>query len=402
MDKITNSIFKQQIKDDIKLIQERLYWAANVKKDEYAFNYWVLSNIYNLDEDVCNDNITEYNDKGIDCFVHYEEDKKLYIIQNKYYEENTPLDRKEVADFLASPLAALNAGDYEKSPELQEIYNKAKKGEGYNIFLHFYVTNDKKTNDIENIISDYNNNPSNIAIAEIFYLSDINDKYYGKSYKEGSTLEFNLMTKEGGLQNITSNAFYVMTTVQEVYRLWKQAEVEEYPLFEKNIREYLGDRGINGGIIKTLNDPKERNKFLYYNNGITIICREATTPNSYSVDLTHPQIVNGCQTVNSIAEVFKNKDHNDEDFQKVYVTVKILMIKDEKDEKFYENVVTYTNSQNSINAKVFGAADDMFPKIQAGIKKLGFLLCVKQSDKHTFKKKYEDEKKSKEGSIESR
>ena len=116
--------FREQIKEDIDLLKEKLAWDTQISKDEYTFNYWILSNIYSLDEEECNTNITEYNDKGIDCFVHYEDDKELYIIQNKYYDENTPLSSKEVSDFLTRPLAKLEEGNYTRSPELQKIYSK--------------------------------------------------------------------------------------------------------------------------------------------------------------------------------------------------------------------------------------------------------------------------------------
>ena len=107
-----NEIFRQQIKDDISLIQENLSHENNIKQDGYAFNVWVLSNIYNLDEEACLNNITEYKDKGIDCFAHYEEDKELYIIQNKYYKDSTPLSSKDVSDFLTRPLATLKENKY--------------------------------------------------------------------------------------------------------------------------------------------------------------------------------------------------------------------------------------------------------------------------------------------------
>lgn len=46
-------------------------------KDEYAFLYWLLLKIYHLDESEIADYITEGNDGGIDCFVHYPESKEL-------------------------------------------------------------------------------------------------------------------------------------------------------------------------------------------------------------------------------------------------------------------------------------------------------------------------------------
>lgn len=100
--------FRQQIKEDIQGLKETLAWDSNTKSDDYTFNYWILSNIYNLDEEECSTNITEYNDKGIDCYVHYEEDKELYLVQNKYYDEQTRLSSKELSDFITRPLSKLD------------------------------------------------------------------------------------------------------------------------------------------------------------------------------------------------------------------------------------------------------------------------------------------------------
>ncbi|HCA42063.1 MAG TPA: hypothetical protein DEP28_02280, partial [Bacteroidetes bacterium] len=63
-----DKIFFEQINEDIQLLKDKLAWDTNTSKDEYTFNYWILSNIYNIDEESANNNITEYNDKGIDCF----------------------------------------------------------------------------------------------------------------------------------------------------------------------------------------------------------------------------------------------------------------------------------------------------------------------------------------------
>ena len=185
-------------------------------------------------------------------------------------------------------------------------------------------------------------------------------------------------------------AFYVMAKVTEVRKIWCQAG-DNYPLFEENIREYLGTGGINRGIIDTLKDKKERYNFFYYNNGITIICDDARAT-STKVYIKNPQIVNGCQTVNSIVEALKAVE-NVEEYTDVYVMVKIL-VDDKRNNKFYKDVVKYTNSQNAINYKVFGAARDPFFKIQDNLKQKGILLLVKQSDKHIFKEKYKDKKNS--------
>ena len=74
--------FKKQIEDDIKLIQSQFsHLDTKISNDEFAFNYWVLSRLYSLDEEMIPNNVTDINDKGIDCFVHYEDTKELFLIQ---------------------------------------------------------------------------------------------------------------------------------------------------------------------------------------------------------------------------------------------------------------------------------------------------------------------------------
>lgn len=49
--KYMTNTFKEQIKEDINLLKEKLAWDSQIGKDEYTFNYWVLSNLYSLDEE---------------------------------------------------------------------------------------------------------------------------------------------------------------------------------------------------------------------------------------------------------------------------------------------------------------------------------------------------------------
>ena len=390
--------FRQQIKEDIEALKENLAWDPNTNKDEYTFNYWVLSNLYNLDEEECSRNIIDYNDKGIDCYVHYEEDKELYIIQNKYYAQDTRLNSKELSDFLTRPLSKLNEGSYRRSRELQDIFTKIKEDKEYKIFLHFYVTNDLHHKDLQSIITQRNLQG---VFTEIFFLKDIEEKYYGKSYTANPTLKTKLRVKnkatylairpeQYGLPNM-SEAYYAMAKVSDVFKLWQDAENKQYPLFEKNIREYLGGTsGINKGIITTLKKPNERGNFFYYNNGITVICDEAKGDSNY-IAIDNPQIVNGCQTVNSIAEVLKSENNPDDSFSDVYVMVKIIVL-EKKDETFYLDIVKYTNSQNSINEKAFGSTLEPFFTIQEKLKNYGILTAVKQSDAFAFKQHYKDKK----------
>lgn len=143
---------------------------------------------------------------------------------------------------------------------------------------------------------------------------------------------------------------YVLVNVVDIYEIYKQAIEKNYELFEENIREYLGTQGINNGIIKTLKDSVDRANFFYYNNGITIICEKCETikgtdvdkdgKNIYGFKLDNPQIVNGCQTVNSIAEVLSHcpQDKLFSEFSKAFVLVKVFVF----DADTKQNILTLT------------------------------------------------------------
>lgn len=399
--------FREQIAEDIKLIQKD--WIDldhNIRKNEYAFNYWVLSRLYDMDEQLIPGLITEYNDKSIDCYVHYEDSKELFIIQNKYYDEMTPIPRNAVNDFLLAPLICLNENNYKKSKELQKIFNFIKVDPEYKIHLHFNVTNTKRGLDSQQSIKAINNNPPikiNAFIhAEIHYLDNIRDLYYGLSFKDNKSFSFTLKTKVRGTTlrilpeqyelSEMSQAYYILTPVSQLYSMYKKSIETKYPLFEENIREYLGKNVINKEIINTLKSKTDRSNFFYYNNGITIICSKVGTPSGSSLELFQPQVVNGCQTINSIFEVLDDYtlQEVEEEFKQTFVMVKVLLFDEKtksiKTDKFYKDIVKYNNKQNSINENAFGARKQIFDNLQSEFRERGFLLLVKPSDKNILHK----------------
>ena len=191
--------FKRQIEEDISLIRENyLKYDNNLSKDEYAFNYLVLSKLYNIDEDCISDNITEYNDKAIDCYVHFPDNKALYIIQHKYYSLDTPILTEKLSDFLERPIASLVRGNYKKSKDLQDIFNKAIEDPEYKIFFHFYTTSSCNKTDFKNLIENFNKSYKNLhkcfMEAKYFNIIDIKNIYFGETYKNKKDFYFNFTT----------------------------------------------------------------------------------------------------------------------------------------------------------------------------------------------------------------
>lgn len=412
-------IFKSQIEEDIALLQSSLlYIDSNLSKQAFAFNYWILSRIFSIDEELIPGLITEYSDKSIDCFVHYEECKELYIIQNKYYALNNMVGRPDVAEFLNTPISVLKNNNYIKSQELQNAFNKARDDAEYKIFVYFFATTQKENADVKSLINNFNNTDQGLQCyieAKYFGIKDIYELYYGKNYKENINFTHPLGTLNKGTfaslreeykMDELYKAYYIVTPISELYKMLLAAEKKNYSVFERNIREYLGANPINNGIVETLKSKSERKNFMYYNNGITIVCEKIkndyidTSSQLRVLPLVNPQIVNGCQTVNSIKKVLENISESEvkEEYKNVYVMVKALVIEDMDDEKniaFYQNVVKYTNKQNAISDKAFVSNMDIFYRLQEEFEKRGFLLFVKPSDKNIYKEKLGKEERGK-------
>lgn len=115
-----------------------------------------------------------------------------------------------------------------------------------------------------------------------------------------------------------------------------------YPdVFRNNIRLYLGPTEVNQKIEQTLRE--EPHNFHLYNNGLTITTKEIK-PVLENYIITPINIVNGCQTANSVYNVFKA---NSTTIDTVKIPVKIIKASDDE----YEKITIRTNSQNGISEK---------------------------------------------------
>ena len=405
--------FFKQIQEDIKDYQERFPEVENIKKDEWAFNYWILDKFFYEDEEIILDKIIDYKDYGVDAYEWYEDTKELFLIQNKYYSADTKIDTEYVKNtFLVKPLSVLENGTYNHCKELQNIYTHNKDDERFTVHLQMYITNDKKNVEANIVIDKFNAENQHKRTAEIFYLSDIEEKWYGETLRPTKELKVDIQSVNGGtILNINNDAYhlenvidakYVFTPVSCIYKMMKKSKEKGYPLFEKNIREYLGNRGINKNIYGTLKSKEDRKNFFYYNNGITMICENIGKENQVhncgnqhigvAFTVKNPQIVNGCQTVNSIFTALKEYDEEDleDQFKDTFVMLKVLEINPKSTEEIYlsKNIVKFNNSQNAIDEKTFIANSDMFQRLKNEFDSKAFLLSTQHSDKNTFTEKY--------------
>jgi len=105
-------------------------------------------------------------------------------------------------------------------------------------------------------------------------LDDIEKLYYGESFEEKKRFKYELRTvNKGTILRILpdeykldgmSPAHYIMTPISVIYRMFETSNKKGYPLFEENIREYLGKSPVNNRIRTTLLNANDRKNFFYY------------------------------------------------------------------------------------------------------------------------------------------
>lgn len=157
-------------------------------------------------------------------------------------------------------------------------------------------------------------------------------------------------------------------------------------LFNDNVRDYLGNKGnVNHEIEETI--KKEPEMFLLCNNGITIVCSDFEQVRDKLVKIENPQIVNGCQTSNSIFNL-----RNTEEIKRVQVIIRLICT---EDFDVSNKVVKSTNKQNQVLDEAFETTKPFHQDLEAffnlitGEHKLYYERRIKQYSSNPLIKKYQ-------------
>ena len=189
------------------------------------------------------------------------------------------------------------------------------------------------------------------------------------------------------LNTISPNETILITQKGSKLRsLYQNREYRER-LFNLNIRQWLGKNTVNKGMIETI--EKSPDKFFYYNNGITAICENYyLDKEKQSLDCTKFQVVNGAQTLTTIA-----KEPETVDLTNVKVLIKIVKAdkytSGDKESSLAFNIVKNNNSQTVIKSIDFRSNDEVQIAIENKVKeyKLKYPLDYPISKEVVYKRK---------------
>jgi len=380
--------------DNHKQIYKKIVWdiknisaEKGIREDE-AFVLYMLRDVLSLEESIYEDAIQAGGPKdcGIDAFWIDESEKTVYLLQAKYYKIDNKIKEEEIDNFGNSILYLSDTNNSnalnkrckkyirEKAIEYKECLEK-----NFNTHLIF-VTTTTLSRAAKTKIEVYNNenNQRNIRL-EAWDIAEINQQYTANRKEEKPLINFSLSCfyESEGPARLKSPFVVCNLSAKELalaYKKYKGA------IFEQNLRYFLRGGRINGEILKTLEDTAKREKFWYYNNGLTIVCDEYKLDREgKTLSVKNMQIVNGAQTTKSIYDSYVHLGGGDS-LNNVLVMARIIKAHGQRD--LIENIIDYNNKQNPTKPRDFASHKEEQIALQNEFKKLSYFYEIKRGERY--------------------
>lgn len=375
-------VYYRKLKDILNSIKDREEYS----NDSLAFAHWFLKHQVGLDDQQIGEVIIDGDgDYGIDAV--YLNDKKLHVYQFKFPTEKNINKEIEQGDILKT----FNGYDM-----LVDSKHKLRKANKSFMAMKEYLRDEAVYEFEINFVSYNKGIKSNVEVLEnrsSKYKDDYEFNYklydrdtilniFEKSQRNTSVdvkLTYKNMTNSYAGENIESSVGVVNAT-----KLVEAVKDELSVVFDENIRLYESDSKVNEGIYKTAIGNDTSGMFYYYNNGITFICDDyKNSPNNNSLFMKGASIVNGCQTVTTLARAYDDsKLREDAD-----LLVRVIKIK-----KYSERakITKYLNSQTQIKESYFIANHPIVRDLQEDLLKDNYYL-ERQTNELSHKQKYDSE-----------
>ncbi len=173
------------------------------------------------------------------------------------------------------------------------------------------------------------------------------------------------------------------------YGLVKAKNDFGHQIFEQNVRCQIKKSEVNDAIKNQVASPKGMKEFQILNNGIVVIAqsvrlKSGTDKNPGEVKLLKPNIVNGLQTVSSLADIYDGMGEEKKlAFRKhCYVLARVFEKGSQID---VLKLVKATNTQNKMEARNLKSLDEAQKLYEARFAELGWFYQRKQGAWDAFK-----------------
>jgi hypothetical protein len=157
------------------------------------------------------------------------------------------------------------------------------------------------------------------------------------SVKDSSKKDTIIIKKRGAI-----NSLFTRVTLKEIVELQDTFVREEKDLFDANVRGFQKKRALSNKIIGSI--MSSPSKFYVFHNGLTFACSKINPISITNYKIYNPQVINGCQTVNTIYEAYKDSKISAKKLSQASILCRFYALKEENIEKVCEA----TNTQVQI------------------------------------------------------
>lgn len=300
-----------------------------------------------------------FNDNGIDAIYYSELTKTLYFVQSKFHHsgKGSISDgdilkfKKGIETIINGKFDSFNEKIKKRSKEINDLLLQAQTK--FHLLV-IYSGKDEISSHCSETIQGFLN--ENNDLSEIFFFTNINLSQVHQYIRSGvNQHDISTDVQLYNWNSIEEPYFSIYGYISGLDLVdWYQKF--NLNLFSPNIRSFLGQTEINQSIRTTIQEEPE--KFWYYNNGITVLAHDinkkplgGNSKESGIFECKGIKVVNGAQTVGSLASIRDNIDHLDK------VKVHIRIIKTDQDLELSSDITKANNTQNRIEKRDFVSLD---------------------------------------------
>jgi hypothetical protein len=358
---------------------QSLYKKWGWKKEDFFPILFLSREFHQAVEELKPNVLPGKSDLGINAF-YLDRDRRNFYLYCFLWTENHKQFKEHFQTLIQTGIETIFSETNKKNPFLSQLRSQIYENQSIidRVFIYFVFNGDPEKaqnsdtmaslrEDLESkkfLMDSYFSNKE--VTLTVDFLSNENKRRGGvnatrKTHKY--KLQLNSMLER---QNSKGHKLYLgFLKALDLYKMYEEMGLR---LFEKNIRAGLSpENNPNKSIRKSLKNilagVEDYKNFSFHHNGVTIAAEHVEFSKDF-VEVTEPRILNGAQTVTSIAKFLeentntKNPPENNAYLQGVEILGKIILPKPTEDPSdFIVNVTINNNRQNPVEPWNLRASD---------------------------------------------
>lgn len=327
-------------------------------------------------------------DRGIDAVGVDVSAKRIVFVQSKWRQDGTgSMSLGDVLKFLdgVRSLLGMHTGSEpaHASEETRQAVHRIVRTPGARIRLVTATTASNPLSDdvnrrIQELLLQLNDLEGTEPIATHVHLGQA--AFFNSIGEEDRpAVDIDVQMLDWGKASEPLKLFYGRVSAAEIAS-WHQQHGDD--LFAENIRVVIPKSEINEGIRETI--LKEPERFVYYNNGITVIANQVAISPGGALSrelgffrLTSASIVNGAQTVSTLGSILGTEF--EENLGKAFALVRCIQVPPE-DEELGRRITRYANTQNEVSSQDFAFLDPVQHRLVRELSTLGYEYILRSAE----------------------